>query len=53
MINFLPNGEKSSAANNSTLNSSSSFSCKQTLYRSVARADSQLPESPNERAEVI
>ena len=53
MINFLPNGEKSSAANNSTLNSSSSFSCKQTLYRSIARADLQLPKSPNERAEVI
>ena len=53
MINFQPNGEKSSAANNSTLNSSSSFSWKQTLYRSIARADLQLPKSPNERAEVI
>ena len=48
-----PNGENSSGKIKSTLNSSSSFSCKQTLYRSIARADLQLPKSPNEKAEVI
>ena len=42
-----------SQKNNSTPNSSSSFSCNQTRYRSIARADLQLPKSPNKKAEVI
>ena len=53
MTSSQSNGENSSATNNATPNSSSSFSCKQTLYRSIARAGLQLPESPNEKAEVI
>ena len=31
----------------------SSFSCKQTLHRSLSRADSHLPKSPHKKAEVI
>ena len=37
-----PNGENTSTTNNSTPNSSSSFSCTQTLYCSIARADLHL-----------
>ena len=33
MTSFQPNGKNSSASNKSTPNSSSLFSCKQTLYR--------------------
>ena len=51
--NSQPNGKKSSATNNWTPNSSSPFSCKQTLHRSIARADLQLSKSPNEKVEVI
>ena len=53
MISCHPNGENSSPINNSTPNSSLSFSCKQTLYHSIARADLQLPKSWNDKAEVI
>ena len=53
MASSQPNGKNSSATNNSTANSSLSFSCKETLYRSIARANLQLPKSPNEKAEVI
>ena len=42
------NGENSSATNNSTSNSNLPFSCKQTLYRSIAKV-----KSPNEKAEVM
>ena len=31
----------------------SSFSCKQTLHRSLSRADSHLPKSPHKKAEII
>ena len=48
-----PNGENSFATNNSSPNSGLSFSCKQTLYRSIVRADLHLPKSPNKKAEVI
>ena len=48
-----PNGENCSAINNSTPNSSWSFSSKQTFYRDIARADLHLPKSPNKKAEVI
>ena len=41
------------ATNNSSPNSGLSFSCKQTLYRSIVRADLHLPKSPNKKAEVI
>ena len=37
-----PNGENTSTTNNSTPNSSSSFSCKQTLYCFITRADLHL-----------
>ena len=47
------NGENSSATNNSTPNSCLSFSCKETPYRSITRADLHLPKSPNKKAEVI
>ena len=47
------NGEYSSAINNSTPNSCLSFSCKETPYRSIIRADLHLPKSPNKKAEVI
>ena len=53
MTSSQTNGENSSATNNSTANSSLSFSYKQTLYRSIARANLQLSKSPNEKAEVI
>ena len=48
-----PNGENSSATNNSTPNSSLSFSWKQTLYSSIARVNLKLPKIPNKKAEVI
>ena len=41
------NGENSSATNNSTPNSSLSFSWKQTLHSSIARVNLQLPKIPN------
>ena len=44
-----PKGENSSAANNSTSNRGSSFSCKQTLCHSFTRADSLLPQIPNKK----
>ena len=31
----------------------SSFSCKQTLHRSLSRADSHLPKSSHKKAEII
>ena len=49
MMTPQPNGENSSAANNSTSNSGSSFSCKQTLCHSFTRADSLLPKIPNKK----
>ena len=53
MTTSQPNGENSSATNNSTPNSSSSFSWKQTSYRTIARADLKLPKSLNKKAEGI
>ena len=53
MTSCHSNGENSSPKNNSTPNSSSSFSCKQALYHSIAKADLQLPKSWNDKAEVI
>ena len=44
-----PNGENSFATNNLTPNSSSSFSWKETLYRSITRAHLHLPKSPNKK----
>ena len=46
-------GENFSATDNSTANSSLSFSCKQTPYRNIRRADLHLPKSPSKKAEVI
>ena len=48
-----PNGENSFATNNLTANSSSSFSWKETLYRSIARAHLHLPKSPNKKTGVM
>ena len=45
-----PIGENYSAANNSTPNSGSSFSCKQTLYHSITRADLHLSKNRNKKA---
>ena len=53
MTTSQPNGENSSATNNSTPNSSLSFSWKQTLYSSIARVNLKLPKIPNKKAEVI
>ena len=46
-------GENISATDNSTTNSSLLFSCKQTPYRNIRRADLHLPQSPSKKAEVI
>ena len=53
MTTPLPNGENSFTTNNSTPNSSVSFSRKQTLCCSVARADLHFLKSPNKKADVI
>ena len=45
-----PIGENYSATNNSTPNSSLSFSCKQTRYHSITRADLHLSKSRNKKA---
>ena len=43
------NNENSFATNNSTPNISLPFSCKQTLYRSIAKADLHLPKSQTKK----
>ena len=47
------NSENFSATNNSTPNRNSSISCKQTLNRSIARADLHWPKIQNKKAELI
>ena len=53
MTTLQPHGENFSATNNSVRNRSSSFSCKQTLYRSIAKANLHCLKSPNKKAEII
>ena len=49
MTTLQPNGENSSATNNSTSNSSSEFFCRQTFYRSIAKVGLHLSKSPNKK----
>ena len=53
MTTLQPHGENFSATNNSVRNRSSSFSCKQTLYRSIAKANLHCLKSPNKKVEII
>ena len=53
MTTRQPKCENSSTTNNSAPNSSFSFSCEQTLYSSIARADLHLPKSPNKKTEIV
>ena len=46
------NAEVRAQEETSTQTPGSAFSCRQTLHRSLSRADSHLPKSPDKKAEI-